>query len=361
MMDLDDIPILERSPDMDTGRPWTPRAPRRSSQFANWETRTPSPGPISPRAPHSSPEPWMSPERTPVSSPGRRASRALSSYTLDVVDTRLRSPRESTASSTTPPSMTVGDTEASSIDFRFSTDDESSLKYNPTHVRGSSSQPRNCAAMHHYDLGYGDLPLTPSSPYFNITPLPSPLGDGTFRNSDLMNLSKILSPAEYIRACSRIRDDHPSCISNRSSPSPSPCATPTAPNPRVVSAPPRAYRSPGRITPERPVHRVRAVTAPTTPVRLNVFPSIATPPSALPQRFIPLMDLGPERSIFEDDDDDEDERKGNDTGSLRPFGKLSSRLRTRNTERTKDSWHVVRGASDFFGGLVSCGQRRRRH
>jgi hypothetical protein len=100
-------------------------------------------------------------------------------------------------------------------------------------------------------------------------------------------------------------------------------------------------------------------------VRFNVFPNVTPPASARSPRFIPLLDLSSERSVFDDDDDDDDcnnneGTKREDSGSMRHISKLSSRLcmpplRPRSAETTR----LLDGVSDFFCGLVSCGSRRR--
>ena len=337
---------------MHAKRPWSAiSSQRRSNQFTGLETIELSPR-SSPRAPCSSPDSsWLpSPEQTPVSSPRRRRRpSAIRTHQLDKLYDRSHSPRYSSASSNlhSPPSMTLDGTERSSRDFRFSTDDDS-----PYHVRDQSyvrdvSSPTRGMVEFEY-MGYGDAEITPCSPIYQLNSI-----DASFRNSDVMSLSKVLSPSEYIRACTRLRDTQ----HRRSH-----ITGAAASNLRVVSAPPKAYHAPGLTSPERPVHRVRAVTAPTSPARLHVFPTVAHPPvhqqATVPRGFIPMTDfvLTPERSVFDDDDDDDYKQ---DRGSIRPFSRFKSQIQMSPKVRD-EPWYFFQNASSFFSSLVSCGQKRRR-
>ena len=196
-------------------------------------------------------------------------------------------------------------------------------------------------------MGYGDAEITPCSPIYQLNSI-----DASFRNSDVMSLSKVLSPSDYIRACTRLRDTQ----RRRSH-----ITGAAASNLRVVSAPPKAYYAPGLTSPERPVHRVRAVTAPTSPARLHFFPTVSHPPvhqqATVPRSFIPVTDfvLTPERSVFDDDDDDYEQ----DRGPIRPFNRFRSQIRMSPKVRD-EPWHLLKDASSFFSSLVSCGQRRGR-
>jgi hypothetical protein len=242
--------------------------------------------------------------------------------------------------------MTVGGTETSSVDFRFSTEDDYAGGRARVVERDAPAQHRG--GMHFEYIGYGDVEITPSSPPFQHPPRQMAFED----TAEAKEYPQVFTPAEYIRAYTRPRDDPPPPIR-------SPPSAPTTHSQRIVSAPPRAYCAPERTTPERPLFRGRAVTAPTSPVRFNVFPPMSPQASVTSPRGIPLMDLSSERSVFDDDDDDDDNKRG-ESGSLRHLSKLSSRLcmplpRKQPTEPSR----FFQGASDFFCGLISCGSRRR--